>query len=71
MSAIAIIHPVLVNEQLKTRVRRFTAWAITWSGPEGKQRADVHYSSARRAEEMARACGASEIIVRTDAEAAA
>lgn len=68
MSAIAILRPVMVTLAEGTRRPR-KYFSITWRGPYGEATAELHYS-LNRAKEVAKECGAKEIIVE-DVEAMA
>jgi hypothetical protein len=61
MSAIAILRPVMVTlAEGARRPRKY--FSITWRGPYGDATADLHYSLTR-AQEVAKECGAAEIII--------
>lgn len=60
MSAIAILRPVMVTlAEGHRKPRRY--YTIIWRGPKGEDGAGLHYQLAR-ARDMARECGATEII---------
>lgn len=61
MSAIAILRPLIVRLAEGDRKPR-KYYRIIWRGPYGEAGADTHYL-LRRAQEVARECGAKEIII--------
>jgi sugar phosphate isomerase/epimerase len=61
MSAIAILRPIMVRlAEGSRRPRQY--YTIVWRGPRGEESAGLHYSLSN-ANDMARECGAKEIII--------
>lgn len=68
MTAIAVLRPVDVVLVERNRRAQRHLWTILWRDPAGKKKdstAGLTYRRAR-AEEMARLCGAKEIIIEED-----